>query len=86
LNVLEGRESLINLHTQLYTGILKDYCSTREYIPHLTVGRPGNNLIGEAINKCNLIVEEFIDYVKEISVEVIDENEDSIIEMRIGLV
>lgn len=43
LNVKRGNDQVIDLHDQLYTGVLAPYFSVKEtYFPHLTIGRVGN--------------------------------------------
>lgn len=90
LNVMEGREELVQIHQRLYEGILNQFyppfLSNREYKPHMTIGRIRNpeefHKIVENCKTLNHISEEI---VSEISVEIIDERENSIIEMTIRI-
>jgi 2'-5' RNA ligase len=90
LNVVQGQEHLIELQKRLYKGILEQYIPNfldiNQYIPHLTVGHIKESSEFEvAVNNCKAINDIFIDDIKNISVEIIDENENSIIEMTIKL-
>ena len=43
LSVDEGRREIVELHDRLYTGPLERHLSTsREFVPHMTVGRIGD--------------------------------------------
>jgi 2'-5' RNA ligase len=90
LNVVQGQEPLIELQKRLYKGILEQYIPKfldfSKYIPHLTVGHiKENSEYEEAVNNCKAINDIFIDVIKNISVEIIDGNENSTIEMTISL-
>ncbi len=87
LNVIEGEEQVRLLHERLYTGILKEFKSTMfTYQPHLTVGRIlDTELFAAACVKCKGVNDEFRTIVSRISVEIIDKNDDSMIEMEIEL-
>lgn len=90
LNIQKGGNEIIGLHKQLYTGILQIYypewlCG-KTFLPHMTVGNFDNEddfLMG--IDETRNIMDSFKATVNEISVEIIDENEDSIIELNIPL-
>jgi 2''-5'' RNA ligase len=90
LNIQKGNDEIIELHKRLYTGILQNYypewLKGRIFLPHMTVGSFDNEEdFEEAINETRDIVDSFKTTVNEISVEIIDENEDSIIEFNIPL-
>lgn len=87
LKVIEGEEQVMLLHERLYTGILKEFKSTMfTFQPHLTVGRIlDTELFTAACEKCSGVNDEFRTIVSQISVEIIDENDDSDIEMEIEL-
>jgi 2'-5' RNA ligase len=90
LNIQKGNDEIIELHKRLYTGTLQNYypewLKVKVFLPHMTVGSFDNEEEFEmAINETRNINDSFKTTVNEISVEVIDENEDSIIELNISL-
>ncbi|WP_372998748.1 2'-5' RNA ligase family protein [Lutispora sp.] len=90
LNIEVGKEEIINIHKKLYTDILEPYLPQwlrkGEYHPHMTVGKIEDE---EKYKNAVIEIEDFRDIfetiVEKVSVEIIDDNEDSIIEMEIGL-
>ncbi len=90
LNIQKGTDEIIELHKRLYTGILQNYfpewLKGKDFLPHMTVGNIDNEEDFEmAINETRNIVDSFKTTVNEISVEIIADNEDSIIELNIPL-
>lgn len=90
LNIKKGKERIINIHRNLYTGILEGYypewLKNGFFLPHMTVGCiEDEKAFLEAADKIKGIDDLFQTTVEEISVEIIDENEDSIIELNIPL-
>jgi len=88
LNIKEGSESIKELHKRLYTEILKPYfpkwLKDGTFLPHMTVGCFDNDeKFTEAVYETQNIKETFKTVVTKVSVEIIDENEDSIIELVI---
>lgn len=90
LNVVKGSNEIIDLHKQLYTDLLEpiypQWLKNGSYFPHMTVGK----IVSEkeykaAIEDIKSINDTFDTVIKKVSVEIIDENEDSIIEMEIPL-
>lgn len=85
LNVKEGQETLKKLHYKLHQGILKTYQSpwTKDgsFVPHVTLGRfQRKNQMLRAINKYEAFNSEFTAEIDRVYVEIIGENEESIIE------
>ncbi|MEA5094184.1 MAG: 2'-5' RNA ligase family protein [Sedimentibacter saalensis] len=80
LNVVQGIDEIKNIHDRLYKGRLKQFDAGYDYVPHMTVGNLSSiDLLNKAfddVNKCNDI---FSTLVKKISVEMIGDNEESII-------
>ncbi|WP_312831849.1 2'-5' RNA ligase family protein [Sedimentibacter saalensis] len=80
LNVVQGIDEIKNIHDRLYKGRLKQFDAGYDYVPHMTVGNLSSiDLLNKAfddLNKCNDI---FSTVVKKISVEMIGDNEESII-------
>ncbi len=87
LNLTQGKNELIELHDRLYTGILKEFLHKElTYIPHLTVGRIEDDIgFKKELIDLKDFNEIFQTQVEEISVEIIDENQDSIIEIELPL-
>lgn len=90
LNVEDGKEEIYEIHKRLYTGILEPYfpkwLRTDMYHPHITLGRvESEEDYKVAIGEIKDISEIFETIVNKVSVEIIAENQDSIIEMKIEL-
>jgi 2'-5' RNA ligase len=90
LNIEKGKDEIIELHRRLYTGLLEPFISQRlksgGYKPHMTVGKIDcEDKFKLAIEETKDIGDAFDTIVSKVSVEIIDENEDSIIEMEIDL-
>ena len=90
LNLQEGAEEVIRIHQTLYTGLLEPYCPPwlkgGGFYPHMTVGKLAEeDAFREAAEAVKDIEETFATIVKKISVEIIDENEDSILELELPL-
>lgn len=90
LCVKEGTEKIKKLHDKLYEGMLKAYkpnwLNNVEFMPHMTIGNFYNKEeLDNAYRDVGGIKDRFSTMVDMISVEVIDENEDSIIEMEVKL-
>ena len=78
------------MHKGLYTGILQCYypewLKHKHFLPHMTLGNFNNDEdFVDAINETRNIKDSFKTTINEVTVEVIDENEDSIIELNITL-
>jgi len=90
LDIQKGGNKIIELHKRLYTGILENYfpewLKGHDFLPHMTVGKFNNeDDFTMAINETRNIIDSFKTTVNEVSVEIIDENEDSMIEVNIPL-
>jgi len=90
LNIQKGRDEIIELHKRLYTGVLQNYypewLKGKDFLPHMTVGSfDSEDKYEAAINETRNIDDTFKTTVNGISVEIIDENENSIIEIDISL-
>ncbi|MBE6051564.1 MAG: 2'-5' RNA ligase family protein [Clostridium sp.] len=84
LNIKEGADTIKRMCKKLYTGILEEikpaWLNENTYLPHMTVGEFNNRVkFEEALGDTELksFNEKFETIVKKISVEIIDENEDS---------
>ena len=90
LNVKEGNAQIVEIHKRLYKGILKEFYpqwpKEIEFLPHMTVGNISDlNAFEMAVEETKNVDDVFETTVDTISVEIIDENEDSIIELNIPL-
>lgn len=80
LNVLQGTEELDRIHKLLYEGELKEFDLGFGYMPHVTVGKlPTVEQMEEAYAEVSTCQERFKTVVNTVSVEMIGENEESII-------
>jgi 2'-5' RNA ligase len=88
LEVHRGRQRIIALHKSLYTGILSPFLPVwqKSFEPHMTVGRVEDEVMFQsASDETRHFCEEFATVADKISVEIIADNNDSIIEFEIGL-
>ncbi|WIV12739.1 2'-5' RNA ligase family protein [Proteiniborus sp. MB09-C3] len=90
LRTKEGTEKIKELHNKLYEGMLNIYkpewLNNGHFIPHMTIGTFNNREeLNNAYAEVSAIEYKFSTLVERISVGIIDENEDSIIEMEVDL-
>lgn len=90
LNIKEANAEIIELHKKLYKGILNEFypawLKDIDFLPHMTVGCISDlDDFKKAIEETENINDIFETNVENVSVEVIDQNEDSIIELTIPL-
>ena len=90
LNIEDGKEKIINIHNRLYTDLLKPFLPAwlvnGRFNPHMTVGKiESEEEYRVAIEEVSCINDVFRTRVDKISVEIIDKNEDSIIEIEVSL-
>lgn len=91
LNIQEGSDKIRELHYKIHTGILSSYQSdwTKDgsYVPHITIGRFDDKInmlsVAEKYKNYNSIFSTIVDRVY---IEIIGENEESIIEGEVKLV
>ncbi|HRS21620.1 MAG TPA: 2'-5' RNA ligase family protein [Clostridia bacterium] len=91
LDITKGKDEIINIYKSLYTGILEpfhpEWLKTVDYYPHMTVGNlPTEEEYSFAIEDVADIDDIFDSNVEKISVDIIVENEDSLLEMDILLI
>lgn len=80
LNVLQGTEEICSIHDILYKNEFKQFDLGLPYIPHMTIGNlPDAQLLNNAYHVVQNISDVFCTTVKKISVEMIGDNEESII-------
>jgi len=90
LDIKQGNEQIKKLNEKLYTGILQTYkphwLKVGTFMPHMTIGSfISKEDLNIAFKNTERIKEDFSTIVDKISVEIIDENEDSIIELEVDL-
>ena len=90
LGVRKGTRKIKELYTKLNSGILKIYNSNwlneEEFRPHMTIGNFDDRVaLNDAYEEVCSIKDSFNTLGEKISVEIIDENEDSIIEIEVNL-
>lgn len=80
LNVLQGAEILEHIHRILYDNEFKEFDIGLQYIPHMTLGKlPTVKQLHNAFQNIHSVNSTFSTIVEKISVEMISDNEESII-------
>lgn len=87
MNIIEGQPNVIDLHRQLYSGLLSDYSqNTNKYVPHMTVGRIRGWRVRQEILQelrgLHIVCEALI---HELVIEHIDKNSFGKVEARVQL-
>jgi 2'-5' RNA ligase len=90
LEITEGIEEIVDIHKRLYTGLLESFhpqwLKAGGYYPHMTVGKLESvEEYRNAIEDVKDINDIFSGVVNKVSVEIIDENEDSLIDLEVWL-
>lgn len=90
LEIIEGKEEIVDIHKRLYTGLLEPFhpqwLKAGGYYPHMTIGKLESvHAYRDAIKDVKDINDIFSGVVNKVSVEIIDENEDSLIELEVSL-
>lgn len=86
----DGIEDIKKLSSKLYTGILEPYkpewLNEETFLPHMTIGNfTSRDDLDKAFKDVSVIKESFTTMVNKVSAEIIDENEDSIIDIEVNL-
>lgn len=80
LNVLQGVEEIRYMHQVLYENEFQEFDKGLQYVPHMTVGKlPTVEQLDKAGAQVKSMEDTFRTVVRKISVEMIGENEESII-------
>ena len=80
LDVIQGAEEICTIHNSLYENEFSVFASGSEFAPHITIGKlPSIQQLDDAYNNTKDLNETFITIVNRISVELIGENQESII-------
>lgn len=90
LEIINGKEEIIDIYKRLYTDLLEpihpQWLKAGNYYPHMTIGKLATEEeYKSAIEDVKDINDLFHTIVEKVSVEIIDENEDSLIEMEVSL-
>lgn len=90
LDIKEGSEEIKKISAELYTGILQPYkpgwLNEETFLPHMTVGSfTSKEALNTAFKDTEHIKDRFTTIVNKIYGEIIDENEDSIIDIEVKL-
>ncbi|KYH33268.1 hypothetical protein CLTEP_21610 [Clostridium tepidiprofundi DSM 19306] len=90
LSLNEGIDDIKKLSLKLYTGILEQYkpewLNENTFLPHMTLGNfTSRNELNKAFKDVETIKETFTTIVNKVSVEIIDENENSTIDIEVNL-
>jgi 2'-5' RNA ligase len=90
LSIKQGNEQIKEISKKIYTGILQsykaDWLNDDTFLPHMTIGSfTSKEDLDIAFKDTEAIKNNFTTIVDKISVEIIDENEDSIIETEVNL-
>ena len=90
LEITSGRDEITDIHKRLYSDLLEpihpDWLKSGNYYPHMTIGKLAKEEeYKSAIEDVRDMNDVFNTIVEKVSVEIIDENEDSLIEMEILL-
>jgi len=80
LNVAHGAKQLNFIHQVLYENEFREFDMGMPYVPHMTVGNLASvELLENAYNRIKSLEDTFSTVVRKISVEMIGDNEESII-------
>lgn len=80
LDVLQGTEELCSIHQILYDNEFKKFDLGLPYLPHMTIGKLSTTqLLENAFNDIKSMNNTFSTIVNKVSVEMIGDNEESII-------
>lgn len=86
LNIAKGENEISTIHHLLYENELKEFDPGLPYTPHLTVGKlPSIQSLENAFHEIKKVNTVFRTKVEKIAVEMIGENEESIIQFVIDL-
>lgn len=86
----DGEDDIKKLSSKLYTGIMEAYkpgwLSDETFLPHMTIGSfTSSEELEKAYQEVGTNQETFTTVVNKVSVEIIDENDDSIIDIEVNL-
>lgn len=80
LDVLQGQNEISYMHQKLYDNEFMEFDLGLQYVPHMTIGKLATvELLNNAFEDTKLINNTFSTIVKKVSVEMIGDNDESII-------
>lgn len=86
LNIVRGREELMQLNGVLYDGLLREFKSDVPYIPHLTLGKlPSKEALDSAYEEVRKIQNTFVARIETVYIVSYEEDESSQIEIAYTL-
>ncbi|MGL4992317.1 MAG: 2'-5' RNA ligase family protein [Sarcina sp.] len=90
LKITKGTEILVDLHKNLYKGILEKYYphwpDDAPFTPHMTIGNfKTKEELADALEELKVVTDTFTSIADEVTIEIIDENSNSIIEALLKL-
>lgn len=86
LEVIRGKRELLYIHNILYQNEFSDYDLGLSYVPHITIGKMSEGRkLDDAYNKVKNMSETFCAIINKVSVEMIGNNEESIVVAEIAL-
>lgn len=86
LDVIQGKKELYYIHDILYANEFREYDLGLPYVPHITIGMLSEKYkLDEAYNQVKDMSETFCTLVNRVSVEMIGDDEESIIVAEIAL-
>nr|WP_302597514.1 2'-5' RNA ligase family protein [uncultured Cellulosilyticum sp.] len=86
LNIVRGREEIMQLNETLYDGLLREFKSDLPYIPHMTLGKLQNKEeLDAAYEEVKKLQNTFVARIDTVYIEEIDEDDSSIIEIAYNL-
>ena len=82
LNCIQGNNKLLEIHNKIYTEILNNHKHNYTYIPHITLGQVTNKEEFKSLEHFNY---KFESLINKVTIELIGQNEESIILSNIFL-
>lgn len=80
LNILQGAEEICAINKALYENEFKEFFFGVPFTPHMTIGKlPTSKEMDDAYNSIKFMQDTFLTTVDKISVEMIGDNDESII-------
>lgn len=86
LNIVRGREEILQLNTILYDGLLREFKSDLPFIPHLTLGKlPTKEALDSAYEEVKRLQNAFVERIDTVYVMEYGEDESAMVEIAYNL-